>query len=552
MKPNRHSSSAPRSCQLLSVLFYLVLAGQALANFHLMQIEQVMGGVNGDTTAQAVQLRMRALGENFITGAELIVYDAAGNNPVTLITFDSAVGSGPRRILVTTTSFSNYEATPISADFIMTNAIPASYLAAGRLAYQMGTTVYWSVSWGGAGYTGPNTGTTDNDADGNFAPPFGGALPSNSMSALLFDGDSAALSTNNAADYSITPGAATFTNNNGDSTVLGSSPSPTPTPTPTPGATSTPTPTPAATPTPTPTPTPSSSATPTPNPTPTPSPTPTSTPTPTPTPTPGLVANVATRLPVGTGDNVLIEGFIVLGPNGSTKKIMVRALGPFLIPFGILDALPNPTLEIRDGSNALIATNDDWMTTQVGGIITGDQAAEIEGSGLAPANDLESAIIASLVPGSYTAVVRGVNNTVGTGIVDAYDMSAASPARLANIATRGLIQPGDQLMIAGFIIQQGDVTAVIRAIGPSLIVFGINNALPDTTLQLRDVNGAIVRENDDWQSHQKQELENTGLQPGNALEAAIVDTIPPGQYTVQVRGKPETTGIGVVEVYFLQ
>ena len=192
------------------------------------------------------------------------------------------------------------------------------------------------------------------------------------------------------------------------------------------------------------------------------------------------------------------------------------------------------------------------MTTQVGGIITGDQAAEIEGSGLAPANDLESAIIASLVPGSYTAVVRGVNNTVGTGIVDAYDMSAASPARLANIATRGLIQPGDQLMIAGFIIQQGDVTAVIRAIGPSLIVFGINNALPDTTLQLRDVNGAIVRENDDWQSHQKQELENTGLQPGNALEAAIVDTIPPGQYTVQVRGKPETTGIGVVEVYFLQ
>ena len=330
MKPNRHSSSAPRSCQLLSVLFYLVLAGQALANFHLMQIEQVMGGVNGDTTAQAVQLRMRALGENFITGAELIVYDAAGNNPVTLITFDSAVGSGPRRILVTTTSFSNYEATPISADFIMTNAIPASYLAAGRLAYQMGTTVYWSVSWGGAGYTGPNTGTTDNDADGNFAPPFGGALPSNSMSALLFDGDSAALSTNNAADYSITPGAATFTNNNGDSTVLGSSPSPTPTPTPTPGATSTPTPTPAATPTPTPTPTPSSSATPTPNPTPTPSPTPTSTPTPTPTPTPGLVANVATRLPVGTGDNVLIEGFIVLGPNGSTKKIMVRALGPFL------------------------------------------------------------------------------------------------------------------------------------------------------------------------------------------------------------------------------
>jgi hypothetical protein len=148
--------------------------------------------------------------------------------------------------------------------------------------------------------------------------------------------------------------------------------------------------------------------------------------------------------------------------------------------------------------------------------------------------------------------VRGLNNTVGTGIVDAYDMSPASVARLANIATRGLIQPGDQLIIAGFIIQQGDVRAVVRAIGPSLSAFGLNNALPDTTLQLRDVNGAIVRENDDWESDQKAELEATGLQPGDSREAAMVETLSPGQYTAQVRGKPETTGIGVVEVYFLQ
>ena len=275
-------------------------------------------------------------------------------------------------------------------------------------------------------------------------------------------------------------------------------------------------------------------------------------PPPTPTPTPGLVANVSTRLPVGTGDNVLIEGFIVQGPNGSTKKIMVRAIGPSLAAFGIPDALGNPTLEIRDGSNAVVATNDDWGTTQVGGIITGDQSGEISGSGLAPGNSLESAIIADLAPGSYTAVVRGLGETVGTGLVDAYDLSPASPARLANIATRGLIQPGDQLMIAGFIIQSGDVRAVIRAIGPSLSAFGITNALPDTTLQLRDQNGAIVRENDDWESDQKAELEATGLQPGDSREAALVVTLPPGQYTAQVRGKPETTGLGVVENYFLQ
>jgi parallel beta-helix repeat protein len=274
-------------------------------------------------------------------------------------------------------------------------------------------------------------------------------------------------------------------------------------------------------------------------------------PTPTPTATPGVVVNVSTRLPVGTDDNVLIEGFIVQGPAGSTKKIIVRAIGPSLLPFGISDALANPTLDIFDANNFKIASNNDWKITQAGGIIAGDQSAEIAASGVAPGNDLESAIIANLLPGSYTAVVRGLGNTVGTGVVDAYDLSNASAAKLANTATRGLIQPGDKLMIAGFIIENGPVRAVVRAIGPSLSAFGINNALPDTTLQLRDQNGAIVRENDDWMSDQQAELEASGLQPSNNLEAALIETIPPGQYTAQVRGKPETTGIGVVEIYFL-
>jgi uncharacterized delta-60 repeat protein len=281
---------------------------------------------------------------------------------------------------------------------------------------------------------------------------------------------------------------------------------------------------------------------------------PTPTPTPAATATPGLAGNVSTRLPVGTGDNALIEGFIVQGPAGSTKKIIVRAIGSSLTPFGIPDAVANPTLEIHDASanNATVATNDDWKTTQVGGLITGDQSAEIAASGVPPSNDLESAIIADLTPGSYTAVVRGAGDSTGTGVVDAYDLSAASPARLANVATRGLIQPGDKLMIAGFIIQNAPLQVVVRAIGPSLSAFGIGNALPDTTLQLRDADGAIVRENDDWQTDQKLELESTGLQPTNDLEAALVATIPPGQYTAQVRGKPETTGVGVVQVYFLQ
>jgi hypothetical protein len=248
----------------------------------------------------------------------------------------------------------------------------------------------------------------------------------------------------------------------------------------------------------------------------------------------------------------LIEGFIVQGPAGSNKKILVRAIGPSLLPFGITDALANPALEIRSASGSTVATNNDWRNTQTGGLITGDQSAEIGTSGLAPGNDLESAIVANLGPGSYTAVVRGFGNTTGTGVVDAYDLSAASPAKLANIATRGLVQAGDQLMIAGFIVQNAPVRVVVRALGPSLLNFGISNALPDTTLQLRDQNGAIVLENDNWKTSQQNELENVGLQPPDDLEAALVTTIQPGQYTAQVRGKNGVSGIGVVEVYFVQ
>jgi len=275
---------------------------------------------------------------------------------------------------------------------------------------------------------------------------------------------------------------------------------------------------------------------------------------------PGLVGNVSTRLPVGADPNVLIEGFTVQGPTGSTKKIIVRAIGPSLIPFGITDALPNPTLEIHDSNNgnAIVARNDDWQATQVGGIITGDQSAEINASGFKPSNNLESAIIANLSPGSYTAVVRGAGNSVGTGVVDAYDLSPAATAKLVNIATRGLIQAGDKLMIAGFIIQNGPVKAVISALGPSLTQFGINNALPDTTLELHDTNGNLIVRNDDWKirasdgTSQQAEVQATGLQPTNDLEAAFVVTMQPGQYTAQVRGKPEQTGIGVVQVFFIQ
>ena len=182
----------PRS-RILVALAFLALAAPAEATFHFMQIEQVIGGVNGDTTAQAVQLRMRLAGQTEVSGSQLVVYDAAGNNPITLLTFPNNVGTGAAgsRILITSSSFASYEATPIASDFTMTSTIPASYLAAGRLAFQNSGLIFWSVSWGGANYTGPNTGRMENDADGNFGPPFAGVLPSTTTSALRFNGAAA-------------------------------------------------------------------------------------------------------------------------------------------------------------------------------------------------------------------------------------------------------------------------------------------------------------------------------------------------------------------------
>lgn len=189
----------------------------AFASFHVMQIEQVIGGVDGNTTQQAIQLRMRVQGQNFMLGSRLVVWNASGANPVTIITFpdDVIADNVGSRILIVSSAFAGGAHGP-AADFLMTNLIPASYLAAGRLTFEgAGGTIYWSLSWGGGNYTGPTTGDTTNDADGDFGPSFGSALPSGTTQALRFNGIASALSTNNAADYSVTSESAVFTNNTG-------------------------------------------------------------------------------------------------------------------------------------------------------------------------------------------------------------------------------------------------------------------------------------------------------------------------------------------------
>jgi hypothetical protein len=304
-----------------------------------------------------------------------------------------------------------------------------------------------------------------------------------------------------------------------------------------------------ATPTPTPTPpsTPSPTATPTPTPTPTPSPTPGGTPMPTPTPggtptpssTPSTFANISTRLRVETGDNALIGGFIVTGTQ--SKRVIVRAIGPSLPLAG---ALGNPTLELRDSSGGVIRSNDNWRS---------DQEAEIIATMIAPGNDLESAIVATLPANNsaYTAIVRGVNNGTGIGLVEAYDLDRTVDSKLANISTRGLVQSGDNVLIAGTIILGPTSQRVlVRAIGPSLNVSG---KLANPTLELRDGNGALLRSNDNWRSDQEAEITATTIPPTNDLESAIVATLPANgaSYTAIVRGANGTTGVAVVEVYGL-
>ena len=197
-----------------------VAAGSpAHAVLHFMQIEQVIGGVGGDATAQAIQLRMRSLGQNLLAGGRLRAHDAEGQNPVLLIDFAASVPSGApgARVLIASAGFAGVTSPAAVPDFVLTNLIPESYLAAGSITFEndSGLSIYWRLSWGGDGYSGPTTGSIINDADGEFGPPYPDPLPSGGESALLFQGPFNAPSSNNADDYDLTPGAAVFTNNAG-------------------------------------------------------------------------------------------------------------------------------------------------------------------------------------------------------------------------------------------------------------------------------------------------------------------------------------------------
>ncbi len=255
---------------------------------------------------------------------------------------------------------------------------------------------------------------------------------------------------------------------------------------------------------------------------------------------PVQLANISTRGNVGTNDFVLIGGFIV--QSNAPKKVAIRALGPSVnVPER---RLADPFLELYDSSGTLLAKNDDWRS---------GQQQEVVDSGLAPASEVESALIATLPAGNYTAQVRGADGGTGTGIVEVYDLDPLSTrsGRLVNISTRAILYTQTDVLIGGFIVRGDTATRVIvRAIGPD--VGGGLRGVPDPTLELRDSNGDLIAANDDWRQQQEAEITATGLAPKNDRNSAIVAPLAPGAYTALLRGKDPNGGVALVEFYDLK
>ena len=251
--------------------------------------------------------------------------------------------------------------------------------------------------------------------------------------------------------------------------------------------------------------------------------------------------NISTRVLVGSGDDVAIAGFVVTG--NEPKRVIIRAIGPSLRSAGISNALPDPMLELHDSRGAVIASNDNWKDTQ---------EVEIRATGLAPADDRESAIVRALSPGAYTAIMRGKADGSGIGLIEGYDLDSSTDSIFANISTRGFVGTGDNAMIGGLIVggNGGGVNVVIaRSLGPSLSNAGVQHALQDPMIELRDQNGVLIDSNDNWKDRQQALIERENLAPADDRESALLDVLPAGAYTAIVRGKNGTTGVALVEFY---
>ena len=254
--------------------------------------------------------------------------------------------------------------------------------------------------------------------------------------------------------------------------------------------------------------------------------------------------NISTRTHIEGGDRVLIGGFIVTGT--VPKQVIVRGLGPSLVAAGIPGAMPDPILELVPPSGPTI-TNDDWQDT--------DPAA-VQATGIPPADSRESAIVATIPPGNYSAVLRSKNDAPGVGLVEVYDLNPTADSQFANLSSRGFVGNGDDVMIGGVIVGQGQgiggagsARTVVRGLGPSLAQIGVAGALQNPELLIFNANGDVIAFNNNWQDSQATEIQSLNLAPSDARESAIVLTLVRGNYTALVRGKDDTSGIALVETF---
>jgi len=284
------------------------------------------------------------------------------------------------------------------------------------------------------------------------------------------------------------------------------------------------------------------------------------------------LTNISTRGLVQTGDIVQIGGFIIGGTE--PKTVLIRARGPTLADFGVPGELADPVLQLFFGQT-VIAQSDNWQVTDP---LCGSPAVscggetEIIATGLDPCVGnmagctREAAILVTLDPGSYTAIVSGVGGGTGVGLVEVFEVGT-STSRLTNISTRGLVGTGDDVMIGGFIIGGTEPkTVLVRARGPVLTDFGVPGELADPFLQLFSEQ-TVIAQNDNWQVTDplcgspaascggEAEIVATGLDPcvgnltGCTQESAILVTLPPGPYTAIVSGVGGGMGVGLVEVF---
>lgn len=258
-----------------------------------------------------------------------------------------------------------------------------------------------------------------------------------------------------------------------------------------------------------------------------------------------VLANISTRALVGTGDNVLIGGFIVQGTGPAT--VILRAIGFSLSAQGIAGALFDPIITVYDSNRQQIAMNDDW--------ISAPNAETIASYHLDPPNTIESAVMLTLPAGAYTAVIESYSDPThpaegGIALFELYDLHTTG-GRAGNISTRGQVLGGDNVLIGGFIIGGAESKpVVVRALGPSLGDLGVANVLSDPFVELHDGNGNLLQSNDNWeQGPDAQAIADEGIAPTKAKEAALQATLNPGNYTVVVSGVNGANGIGLVEIY---